>query len=191
MQAHNRNDRICSEEEKTLRMSKWRWWYVWCKAVKASKKNQSVVILQCSQNPVVHSAVVLIFACAGKSKNQPNNTFLYLSAETFTYVSNFSKLNSNVISWSRESEKQKHWHYMYSIRFSRQSFLWLKKHTTNTHLQKFSSKNASGEKALSPWLNPYVGPIFVGQKTKMIFLPKILTHKFQFGKTCNAEHLRF
>ena len=155
------------------------------------------MILQCSQNPVVHSAVVLIFACAGKSKNQPNNTFLYLSAETFTYVSNFfSKLNSNVVFCCNQHLESRARNGNIGIICiasdfqGRASYDW-KKHTTNTHLQKFSSKIASGEKALSPWLNPYVGPIFVGQKTKMIFLPKILTHKFQFGKTCNAELLRF
>ena len=84
----------------------------------------------------------------------------------------------------RESEKRKHWHYMYSIRFSRQSFLT----TENTLLRKFSS--SSGDKASSPWLNPYVRPIFVKGQKRWYFC-QILTHKFQFGKTCNAELLRF
>lgn len=182
MQAHNRNARNCSDKKgfqngdddmydakrsKLLKRTKVLWSFSDPCDPSVFPKPRSP---QCCRPDT--------FACAGK---KVKTHLLYLSAETFTHICKQFFLNW-IRMWIpvwREGERRKDWHYMFSIRFSRQSFLTIERaHISRNSLPKMPP---AATRPQAPWLNPYVvRPSLSKAKKGKIFLPN--THKFQFGK---------
>ena len=169
-------------------MSQWRW-YVWCKTVKASKKRTKVLwSYQCPQYPVVQSAVVLIFAWLElESKNK--HLFISLCGDVHIYVGNFFFAVS--IAWNRGRARNilKETLALYvKHQIWKAELLTIEKaHISRNSLPKVLQASDSR------WLKTCGRPQYLSRpKRRRWYFCQILTVRtFQFGKTCNAELLRF
>ena len=159
------------------------------KRSKLLKKRTKVLwSYQCPQYPVVQSAVVLIFAWLElESKNK--HLFISLCGDVHIYVGNFFFAVS--IAWNRGRARNI---LKETLALYVKHQIWKAELLTienSTHLQKFSSKSAPGLR-FPMTENMWQAPIPFSAKRRRWYFCQILTVRtFQFGKTCNAELLRF